>query len=694
MKSWTRFPFARYTVALSAGITAFLTTESRPGFLWGACLASAAVAIFFFAFPPRSSLSRAAVLRGGLALLFLSTLGWLLAGYRSERTDATHFQRVRGIEAYQVVLTSQPESKRTYFRSFGQVRRVRTASGWHSVTGKVLLSLEKDVPRPAYGDVLLVRGAPQPVRGPLNPGEFDYRRYLRFQQVFHRDFVKPTRWVKSGVAPPNAVIKLACQVNRHADSVFVTRLGDHREYGVAKAMLLGVRDDLDAELMRAYSAAGAIHVLSVSGLHVGMLFVLLGGLLNFLKKRGWAGIWIAVVLKLLFLWSYALLTGLSPAVLRSATMFSMFILAEAFKRPFTAYNTLFASAFGLLVIDPFLLAFAGFQLSYLAVLGLIYLQPRIERWWRVENFAGKWLWKITATALAAQLATFPLAVYYFHQFPVYFLFINPVIIGLAGLAVPTGLVFLVLENVPLLNNALQTATQALFWLLNEATVQTERLPHAIWANLQLNVAETTGAYGLMVSVLALFFTRRKAYAWLAASLAVVLSGGVIFQKLIQHRQTGLVIHHVPQHSAVSFIDGNTLAVLADSAAVRNPRLLDYACAGFWAERGVRFTRFYRLDDVQRDGNVGIEAAGAGGFVLRQKTRSLLALTQPTHRITAQRPLSIALVTGSAGRKPFVGQPARVTVLDGAVAPWQVGRWRERGTPVYATSERGAWIAGF
>lgn len=694
MKNWTRFPFVRYAMALAAGITAFLTTELMPHVLPGVCLASAAVAIFFVVFPPGSSLARAASFRGVPAFVFLFTAGWLLAGSRSERDDATHFQRISGIEAYEVVLASQPESKPTYFRAFGQVRRVRTAAGWKSATGRVLLSLEKYISRPAYGDVLLVGGTPQPVRGALNPGEFDYRRYLWYQQVFHRDFIKPERWVKSGFSPPYAVINLASRVNRHADSVLVARLGDRREYGVAKAMLLGVRDDLDAELMRAYSASGAIHVLSVSGLHVGIVFVLLGSVLNFLKKRGRAGTWTGIGLKLLFLWSYAVVTGLSPAVLRSAAMFSLFILAEAFKRPPTPYNTLFASAFGLLLYDPFLLASAGFQLSYLAVLGLIYLQPRIERWWRVEHFAGKWLWKITATALAAQLVTFPLAVYYFHQFPVYFLLVNPFVIGLAGLAVPTGLVFLVLEKVPWVSDGLQAATRALFWLLNEATRQTERMPHAIWPNLHLSAAETTVVYGMMVSVLALFFTRKKAYAWVAASLAVVLSGAAIFQKTAQHRQSGMVIHHVPKHSAVSFIDGNTLTVLGDSVAVQNPRLLDYACAGFWAGRGIRFSRFYRFNDMQRHGNFSIDWAGAETFACQQKTRSLLVLTQPTQRVTAQRPFSVALVTGNAGRKPFAGRAARVAVLDGSTAAWQLGRWRERGVPVYATAERGAWVAGF
>jgi len=694
VKSWTRFPFVRYAMALSAGITAFILSETAPRGLWGAWAASGAIALFFNLKPVRSSQRRAELFRGVPAFAFVFVGGWLLAGTRSELDDSTHFQRFAKIHAYEAVLVSQPESRPTDFRAFAEVRRVRTAGTWRAVTGRVLLSLEKPLPRPRYGDVLLIRGAPQPTKGPLNPGEFDYRRYLRFQQVYHRDFVRAERFKIGEYDPPRRITEWACRANRHADSVLVARLGDRREYGVAKAVLLGVRDDLDADLMRAYSASGAIHVLSVSGLHVGILFLTLGFLLNFLKKRGRSGLWTVVVLKFVLLWGYALLTGLSPAVLRSAAMFSLFTFAEAMQRPPAGYNVLFASAFGLLLIDPFLLASAGFQLSYLAVGGLMYLQPRIERWWLVENKPGRWLWKVTATAMAAQVVTFPLAVYYFHQFPVYFLLVNPAVIGLAALVVPLGLGFLIFERVQFLSDFLAEFTRAAFWLLNEVAVQTERLPHAIWPNLHLTAAETLGVYGLMGSLLALFYTRKKTYAWVVAVLAVTLSGYAVVRKELQHRQRGLVIQHVPKHTAVSLVDGNTLTVLADSELVQRPRLLDYACAGFRAERGVRYVQLIRFDSLQHGGEFRIESVERGVFGTRWKLQPIVFLTQPVGRIAAARPPLVALVRGQAVRGVF-SVPKEITlVIDGSATPRQVGRWRKRGVRVYATAERGAWVAGF
>lgn len=693
MKSWTRFPYVRYAVALAAGITAFVLTETATRWLWGGWAASGAITLFFSLKPVRTGPRRADLFRGVPALVFVFVGGWLLAGARSELDDSTHFQRIANVEAYEAVLVAQPESRPTYFRAIAEVRRVRAAGTWRPATGRVLLSLEKPLPRPRYGDVLLVRGTPQPAKGPLNPGEFDYRRYLRFQQVFHRDFVNSERFRVVRNDPPSRTLEWACRANRHADSVLVARLGDRREYGVAKAVLLGVRDDLDADLMRAYSASGAIHVLSVSGLHVGILFVTLGFLLNVLKKRGRGGRWTVVVLKLLVLWGYALVTGLSPAVLRSAAMFSLFTLAEAMQRPPAGYNVLFASAFGLLLIDPFLLASAGFQLSYLAVGGLLYLQPRIERWWGVENKPGRWLWKVTATALAAQVVTFPLAVYYFHQFPVYFLVVNPAVIGLAAVVVPVGLGFLIFEGIPFLSDLLAALTRIAFWLLNEVAAQTERLPHAIWSNLHLTTAETLGVYGLLGCLLALFHTRKKSYAWAAAAMAVTLSGYAVVQKEIQHRQSGLVVHHIPQHTALSLVDGNTLTVLADSELVPRPRLLDYACAGFWAGRGIRYARVVRFDSPQR-GGVRIEAAEGGTVVTGWKQHPLVVVTQPLRRLSARRRPLVVLVRGRAGRRVFPAAGNTTVVLDGSVTPRQAARWRERGQPAHATAERGAWVAGF
>jgi competence protein ComEC len=186
---------------------------------------------------------------------------------------------------------------------------------------------------------------------------------------------------------------------------------------------LGYRANLNRETLAAYSKTGTIHALSVSGAHVGIIFFLLNAMLKFLERKK-----ILKMIKLIvicsLIWYYALLTGFSSSVLRSAIMITIFILAKSFNRSSNNYNILAFTAFILLVYNPFYIWDVGFQLSFMAVFGLIYLQPKIYKWLSFKNKWADKLWSATALSLAAQLATFPLSVYYFHQFPVYFLFGN------------------------------------------------------------------------------------------------------------------------------------------------------------------------------------------------------------------------------------------------------------------------------
>jgi len=125
---------------------------------------------------------------------------------------------------------------------------------------------------------------------------------------------------------------------------------------------LGYEEEIDQQIINAYSASGALHVLSVSGLHVGIIFIALNMFLSFMDRKRKAKIVKSFII-VLFLWFYALLTGLSPSVLRSAAMLSFVVIGMVSERKTNMYNTLAASAFLLLVINPYLLMQVGFQLS-------------------------------------------------------------------------------------------------------------------------------------------------------------------------------------------------------------------------------------------------------------------------------------------------------------------------------------------
>lgn len=688
MKGWARFPFVRYTAALASGILFFLLTDTAPVWLWSIGFISASFIVFFAFTRPRH---QSGLLWAGIpALLFLFLSGWLLTSLHFEGDDSLHFRKQAPILGLQVNLTSLPERRSYGFRAFAKVEQVKTPSGWQRTSGKILLELTGNLPfQPNYGDVLLLKGDPQPTRPPLNPGEFDYKAFLARQQVFHRLRLRPEAVLKRGNQPAWSIQSWAYRLNRYADSVLTQHVTEKREYGVLKAMLLGVREDIDPALTTAYSAAGAVHVLSVSGLHVGILFIILEKLLGWIRRRKRGPLlFLSIVLPIL--WFYAVLTGFSPPVLRSTLMFSLFVTGDALVRFRSNYNVLFASAFLLLLWEPYWLTSPGFQLSYLAVLGIMYLQPRIQAWVEITNPMLRATWAVTATALAAQLATFPLCIFYFHQFPVYFLIVNPIVIGLSSAALPIGLLFLLLSWIPGLNDFMAFWLETTTWLLNESVVQVERLPHAVWRHLHFTGWEAVGFAGLILALLALFHTRRKGYAFLSATLALGLGIGAIFTKLQQHRLAWLVVHQVPRQTALSLVVGNTLRVMADSALVAQPRQLDFACAGFWAERGVRFVEWVSVPPVQPPVASGIIPLRAGWATVWQG-KSVVMFDSPIQQFASRPAPDVALITREGAKRPFERKSAGAFVLDGSCKPWEADRWEQAHPPVHRTPQRGAFI---
>ena len=248
------------------------------------------------------------------------------------------------------------------------------------------------------------------------------------------------------------------------------------------------KDELDFEVKQAYAAAGAMHVLAVSGLHVGIIFLILNTLLAILDTSKKGRIVKAIIL-LISLWSYAMITGLSPSVLRAATMFSFVIMGTVLNRSSSIYNTLAASAFFILIINPNLLFEVGFQLSYVAVLGIVYLQPLIykriyTRWWLLDK-----VWAITAVSIAAQIATLPLTLFYFNQFPVYFMLSNLLVIPSAAVILILGILLFIASPIPFISESIGWVLNKFIEGLNFGIKEIEVLPNSLIEGLSINVLE-------------------------------------------------------------------------------------------------------------------------------------------------------------------------------------------------------------
>lgn len=526
-------------------------------------------------------------LLGFLWLLLAVGLGWADRHLTARTNDATHIlAQPTEWQGYEARVVLPAESRRKTYKTEVEVSRIKVGNKWQSATGSILVYIDKTASIPQYGDLLLIRGTPRLVEPPPNPDQFDYRQFLQYRQIFHQQYLRTTDFRQTGQNQAVWYKRWAYQLSAWSNGQLKRLVPWPREYAVAKAMVLGLRDEMDPDLVQAYSVAGAVHVLSVSGFHIAIFVGILTTLLGFLKKRK-RGQWLYLGLTLLILWFYAVLTGLSAPVIRSAVMFTIFLLAQPLGRKQNTENALFGSAFVLLLLDPLLLFSVSFQLSYSALAGIIFWQPALQRSLDFESKWGNQLWAITAVAFTAQLATFPLCVYYFNQFPVYFWLVNPAVMGLAFLQLPLTLATIAFSWVPFLAEGLGWATTIITWFLNQTVVWTEMLPFSRLAGLAFSKWEVILVYALMATLWLVLQQRHRRWLWATAALSLLLARIQVFENQQYKAQKLLVVHAVPRQTLVSLVVGQRALMIADTAFLNDSRAFDFYLDDFYTQHGIR-----------------------------------------------------------------------------------------------------------
>ena len=599
MIAWATFPFVRYTPALIIGIVAYLYFGADWPELWPAAVGLAALSMALITWSVRQRQPALTDFAGALSLLTIVALGATLTQRATQSRRADHLSRFADqVEAYQAVVDEATVVRAATFATTLRVQAVRVAGRWRAATGGVRVSLPRvaGIAPPRYGQVWLIRGRPDLSKPPLNPGEFDYARYLEYRQVYHQQYIHPDQYRLLRLAPPNVLVAVSMNFAAQLDGVFRHYLTARREYAIASALVLGIKDDVDLATKQAYTATGTTHIMAVSGLQVGLLFAAMSWLLRVLLGRLKSFRLWSALLGLAVIWSYAFLTGLSASVLRATVMFTVIIIGRALGRQDSVFNTLGVAAFGLLVWNPFLVADVGFQLSFLAVLSIVYVQPRIARWLDVEAYfyarrrpwqpkpvqwawrGSGWfldkVWQAVALSLAAQVATFGLGLYYFHQFPLSFLFSNLVAVPISSGAVYVGLVLLGLKGIAaglgallptgaawwldLLPRSVAFVFEKMVWAFNEYIFLISRLL-ADWVirDIHVSALQTVLLFGFIGAFLAWLSTRHL--GWLRGMALVLLgyAGSRVAEARAVAPTEEFIVYSIPRRSAVGFWQGAT-----------------------------------------------------------------------------------------------------------------------------------------
>lgn len=502
---------------------------------------------------------------GGLTLhCILAIAGFISVSLYNELSQPDHFSKLKS-DCLLVTINNEPKATGDLVRFTAITNKSILKGGQQTASGNLIISVKDSLAQKlAYGDMLLIPANYKPVEGPANPAEFNYRDYLAYQNIHYQSFLRRGQYRIIGHSGGNALIAFSLRLRQQLVERFKQHMHHPESVAVASTLILGYKADLNEDVLQAYAKTGTIHVLSVSGAHVAIVFLLLEFMLGFMNRFPHGRIIKATII-ITFIWYYSLLTGFSPAVCRAAVMISMVIIGKTFSRHINTLNILAVSAFGLLLYDPYFIADVGFQLSYLAVFGLIAFQPVVYKWFAIDN---KWLdklWQLCSVSIAAQVITFPLSIFYFHQFPVYFLLSNLLIILPTTIIMYAGIGCLLFGFVPVISAVFAFVLEWSIIFMNRMLGLIEHAPYSgvsrIWiSNLQ---------YLLLFILIGCFFAflHYKRPRLLMMGLASLLLFCAInsFGAIRRMQTDEMIVLTLRKHTGIIFRHGDQAVVLTDLA---------------------------------------------------------------------------------------------------------------------------------
>lgn len=417
-------------------------------------------------------------------------MGLTLSYTQDERNRAVYFQLLTR-KQHEVIITDNGRFSKPYC-----TYEVSVLEKGKPVAMS-LLKVQDDSIRYKFGDCLIVNASFSPIDYASHPAQYDYRGYLARKHIFHLLVVRSSYHVIRQLIKSNKysipITQYPIQTSRYSipDTRYIANkcrkkllqilknnIKDEPTYEMGAALLLGERANVDKAVLKSYSDTGTIHIISVSGLHVGIIFWVIQQLFRLIKVL--KNELLKCLLMIVCIWFYAMLTGLPASVIRSACMISFYCIGKAINHQSNTINHVAASAIFLLSMDTLYLFDVGFQLSYLAVLGILYLQKWISEWYQPKYKLTAYLWSTTSVSLAAQLFTLPLCWYYFHQFPNYFIIANLIAIPLSSIALYASIGILVFAKVPYLILVFQWVLQHSIAFLNAYLLWISKWPFAVY----------------------------------------------------------------------------------------------------------------------------------------------------------------------------------------------------------------------
>ena len=476
----------------------------------------------------------------------------------------------------EVILREKLKSTPYYNRYIAVVNRIDLKNS----SGKIIVNFNKNQFEKDFriGTRLQINSnVIQPSR-PLNPDQFDYGKYLKNKSILAQTYVDFASVKTNGILVKDAVYYADLLRNRILNNLKKSHFHE-TELNVLAALILGQQQDIAPEIVHDYQWAGAIHILSVSGLHVGFIVLFLNFLLNFLPKKKWTS-YLKLIIILFSLWGFAVLAGFSPSVIRSVAMFSFVAIGMHLKRKTNIFHTLLVSLLLILLFEPSFLFDIGFQLSYIALFFILWTQPLLRNIWQPENKIICYFWEILTVSFAAQIGTLPLSIYYFHQFPGLFFITNLIVIPFLSIIMALGVLVMVLAA---LNSVPQILSAALEWclfILNKIIGWIASFESFIIQDISFNNVMLLSAYLIIISVV-LCCARKSFSRMVFVLLAILLFQTSYFSSCWKAKhQKEWIVFNTKKSTVIAERNGENVTVFTNVGIEKKSVLNPYLVANF------------------------------------------------------------------------------------------------------------------
>ncbi|MCY7291698.1 MAG: ComEC family competence protein [Ferruginibacter sp.] len=687
---WKQAPFVRLVAPFVAGVI-FQFYIHIPIFFTMAGTAILVLLFSLFRFFPIAYKYKFQWLQGLMINLIIFFAALFITWQKDIRNNANWFGNYYTDSSTLVVKINEPPvEKEKSFKAEGKVESIITNDKVEKVTGKLLIYFSKNdkVSIPKYGDKILIKGGLQQIKNAGNPGGFNYSRYMMFQQTFHQVFLKNEKFILLNSHDENPLYSFVFFARENTIKILQKYIvGSKKVTGIAEALLIGYKEDLDKDVVQAYSNTGVVHIIAISGMHLGLIYIGLVWLfskLPFIKRSAVT----RVILIVSCLWIFSLITGASASVLRSAVMFTCIIIGKEFFKQASIYNSLASSAFLLLCFNPFLLWNVGFQLSYFAVGGIVWLQKPIENLFYSKHKGVQYLWQMCSITIAAQILTLPICIYYFHQIPTLFLFTNLICVPLSTLILFAEIFLIIISVIPFVASLVGKFIYVLTWLMNTIIDFFNNLPLSLIDKIYSTATTTSFLYVFVFLMAAGLIRRKKQLIKIALFSFVVFSAIWAYGKINLVKQKKIIIYNVSRHTAVDFVTANKYWFYGDD---------DFRKEGALQNFNLKPTRVSLQIEESID---TLPALKKSKFVWQFYNKNIMVVDTALkfESINNKTFVDVLLVT----KNPFIHisditcavTPSYI-VFDASNSLWKITQWKKEcedlHLPYFITGEQGAFI---